>query len=346
MAEIDRLSKYYDFDPETTLGPIAETAEWQNRMSYQELADRYHVADATHRVNLNGKLVEYLHLRGEKPDNDSVRLLFAPFGNSALNENIVMRSMRLLASDNPAHLIVASGPAHISNKANLLTRSERGLVKSGLLGPVVNPILEVLGSLEPEIGKKVDILGFSSGATLAQAATVESTHRYYNTKHDLEVDRCVWAEPPNVAVRSLMELAKQFQQSGAELKDYIRQSDSRPLNEAIKLARDDIGYIAGLVRPSNLAISSILTRANFGIKTQRLLADWPNIGITTVVSEHSEVSGTATIDNLEEAGGKELIDKIGVMVLKGAHHAAADDIDLHAAMMMEGLSLADKVRAR
>jgi len=144
MADIKRLRKYYDFDPETTLGPIADTAEWQNRMGFRELADHYNVDNAVRRVQSDGKLIEYLHLRGMRPESDSVRVLFAPFGNGTLSQNIVMRSLRLLAADNPEHMFVTAGPAHISNKANLLSHAERRRVRGGDLTPVASPLLRLI----------------------------------------------------------------------------------------------------------------------------------------------------------------------------------------------------------
>jgi len=179
------------------------------------------------------------------------------------------------------------------------------------------------------------MLGYSSGASLAQAAAKIAP------EHGLDVQRSVFAEPPNVATRSLFELMKQFMRSGAQLDSYIDQADSRPLNEATRLARDDIGYMAGLARPSNVAIAHALGLPTYGGLVKELVEQQPGLGITTVVASESKISGFAAFQSIEGAGGAALSRQTGVMILEGAHHAAADDIDLHAAMMLQGLTLAE-----
>lgn len=332
MADINRLRKFYPFDHDLTLEPIAEAAKRQNKLSFIDLADRYDVDNASVRTSVGGKAIEYLHLRQTaEPANDSTYLLFAPMGNGALNQNIIMRALRLYEAARPAHLIVAAGPAHLRNKANLLGRAERKQVARGDLTPTVTPILRELGRLGLN---NIDALGYSLGASMAQAAAIAAPDR------DISVGRGVWAESTNIKKRRLPKLAKDFFGAGYEFKEYVKACDSPPLVEAHELAEDTFNYFLGLARPSNVAIAKALSRPTYGPQLVELLDKRPQLDVTTVIAGDSNISGYAVLGNIPLVQGREIGLNGHLMVLCAATHSAADDIDLHAAMMIEGLSKA------
>lgn len=322
MTTAEKLTQYYPFSEET-LAAVEDTAERQNRYSFRELADQLGIDNAHIRTNIDGKAVEYLHIQPGDPASDAVRVLFSPMGNG-LRENIVMRAMRLAEADNPEHLFVIGSPAHIGNPNNLLTRRERVAVAGGHFEPLSYPILDVLSRRQIQ---RVDALGYSLGATAAQGLVLAASD------YGIETDKAVFAEPANTQERSLFRLLKDFAASGKELDQYVQQSESTPLNEAIDAARDDIRFFAGLARLSNVAIARGLAKNTFDADNDLILNGQPNVQITSVFAEHSTLAKLGKEDDL----------RIGRIMLRGAHHAAGDDIDLHAAIMLQGLELRPKI---
>lgn len=323
MADIERLYQYYPFAQET-MAPIEAAADLQNRWSFQELADFYDIDDSSVRTNVDGKPIEYLHLKQQQPDNDSVRLLFAPMANGALSENIVMRAIRLFGADAPAHLFVSAGPAHAGNPANVLNKHERQQVRQGDMTPLAIPLLREVGRLGL---RQADIYGYSLGASVGQAAARVA----YD--YGVDVSRAVLGEPVTAQTQPLTRLGLAFQSSGAALPHYIEQADSLPLNQATELARNDVGFMLGLARLSNIAIIRGLAKSDYFALQRDALAENEILRVTTAYGTASEMCQPAIIAARGIDG-----ERTNYMPLRGMQHAGGDDIDLHAAIMLEGLA--------
>lgn len=327
----EQLQTYYPFDSEV-VGRIQDTAEWQNGLSFRKLADLYELDDATKRSRTKLQSLEYVELNPQAaPDSDDVHVLFAPMGNAATSDNIVMRALRMVEVTRPQKLIIAAGPAHINNPNNTIAPHDYHRVWAGDFVPVLKPLLRELAGIA--VDQSVSYFGYSNGAALAGAALASSAN------HDISASHAVLAEPANVSHRSMLSLGRDFLASGKYLDDYIRESRSIPLYEATARADQLAAYVLGLARPGNLAIAHGLSRGGYSKKLDALLANHPDAQVTTVAGMLSELSEPATLLTSQLELATTHPGRSHLILLNNIHHAGGDNIDLHAAIMFQGLRL-------
>lgn len=331
MTTAERLQNFYDFDGDL-LDRLEQVASDQNTRTFDELADQYDLANSIRRSThtQSGKLLEYLQLTPPGDyDERHTRVLYTPMA-TPIDQSVAMRSIRLFAADPTAKLTVFGNPAALGRKGNSLPLYQIETVFRGNLLPVIrNSAAELAG----ERHATVDVLGYSAGADEGAEAAKEM--RVYG----LRCMRGVWTEPVSSAQPGIMSLGKRFFKSGEALDGYVAAADSEPLLEARR--RADTGmprYIGGLLRPSNIAIAKALSRSHFAVRAKDALAVQPQLRALIAWGSASEITDnqcmSETVRDLERDFGPE---RVGHMVLRGMHHAGGDDIDLHAAIMLQGL---------
>lgn len=100
---------------------------------------------------------------------------------------------------------------------------------------------------------------------------------------------------------------------------------------------------AGLFRASNAAIGNALAHDGFATRVRDALSTHPELKVTVAWGTVSELVPNDTVEdaldslrNLDPQIGS----RVSRMALEGMHHAGADDIDLHVAMVSQGLKQA------
>ncbi|MDB5169804.1 MAG: hypothetical protein JWN82_200 [Candidatus Saccharibacteria bacterium] len=332
MSTAERLQAYYNFD-EDVLAAVEDAAERQNRQSYTELADAYGLADGpllsrplpdTHRK------LEYLDLRpAVEYDETHARLLFAPLG-IAVDENMAMRAMRLFGTQPVERLVVVGSPALLGNRNNLLRFSDLPGTAAGNLS---HTVWLALRQLQDDGVRTLDTLGYSYGADRAATAASEAAN------FEIEAERGVWAESPAVANRGL-KLLTDFARSGKVLDDYVNAAQSDPLIEARKIAhKGSARYWAGMARVGNLATAITLARDSFSGRALAALQEQPGMRATVAWGTASEITDNDRMEQIAHDLQTAFPGRVGALALEGMHHAGGDDIDLHAAIMLQGLKV-------
>ena len=333
MRTSDRLQDYYYFDADI-MSAIDDVAERQNRMSFSELANEYGIASGSSSVLPDGasKPIEILTLIPDQDyDEQTARIYHTAFGYP-INDNTALHAMRLFEADSSEQLIVVGNPAMIGTSTGKLTFREAFEVsKDKTLRPAIDPILRYLGQ---QGITTTSHLGYSYGADRA-AATIA-----YSGEYDQSVSKAVLVEPVSVVKRSMKKLAQDFAQSGQAQKQYVEQTGSKPYDEiwaedsAIKFA----AWAGGLVRVSNLAIAHVIAGDGFAQRAGAALDSQPDLRMTVGWGSKSEICPDLTLQKVTNALRAEHgRDRVRSMSLRGMHHAGVDDLDLHAAMMLEGL---------
>lgn len=332
MQTSERLAQYYDFD-DAIVGAISDTAEWQNKLGYNELANHYGIAEGPRRAAAIGMRhsVEYLDFTPVTDYDDThMRLLHTPMG-IPVDPSTIMRAMRLFGSDPTVPLRLVGSPALAGNTANRIPLRDLPAVAHGKLEKAVEPSITIL------IGRanvvSLDTLGYSYGAdAAASSATVAA-------RYGFEVTNGVWIESAAMKQRSIVGLLKDFMNSGSELERYVNQTESQPLYEARTAARNDIGYFLGLARLSNVAITKALAIGSFEQRVDNALSSHPELTVTIGWGTQSELTDaddvSIIIQSQRSKFGRHRVDGLE---LTDMHHAGGDDIDLHAAMMLQGLA--------
>lgn len=337
MAEIARLQQFYPFD-EAVLERVGEAADGQNQHSFARLAKLYDItggpeivpADETH------KAFEVLTLKPEGDyDASEARVLHLPM-SLGIDYNMAMRALRLFGSDPSKQLLMVGNPASVGESNNRLRLADMRRVWSGDLTPIVDPLLAYLSQNGVS---SVEDLGVSYGADKAAASSARAAD------HDIDAVQGVWVESTAVDRRGpgligLARLGIDFVSAGNVLEEYVEAADSPPLIQA--RADADPGmprYILGLGRLSNIAIANSLAHAGFPERARAALKAQDELRGTLVWGTDSELTTDSTMaalgNRLKAEFGSE---RTGSMAMQGMHHNGVDDIDLHAAIMLQALS--------
>lgn len=337
MTTGERLDRYGAFDDDI-VASVADVAAEQNRHGFRELADRYGMADGPQRTqplmnSHSNHTMEYLRFEpAQDYDETKARILYAPMA-IPVDENMTMRALRLFAADPSEQLFVIGSPAHVGNHANRPPITSLPRIAKGDFTPQALPLLAHFRHELPHIDT-VDALGYSYGADVAAAFGALAVNREY----DVQVARGVWAEPASLTRRPVKQLLDDFMRSGEQLDAYVQAADSRPLDEARELADSGLArYIGGLSRLSNLAIVKALAHNGFARRAAESLSKNPDLRATLVWGTASEITDATVAERTAASLSSLYQNRVGGLAIEGMHHAGGDDIDLHAAIMLQGL---------
>ena len=112
-----------------------------------------------------------------------------------------------------------------------------------------------------------------------------------------------------------------------------------PLREALCGSEvSELRYAGGLMRLSNLAILRALSRGDFADRAAQVLHGNPRARATIAWGTKSEFVSEQAMQWLVARLGN----RVGALALTGMHHAGGNDIDLHAAIMLQGLRNANR----
>lgn len=338
MTTETRLRQYKAFDDDI-IERVADVAAEQNTHSFAELADRYSVADGPESIraqHYGSRRFELLHFK-PKGDYDETRArILAPPLALPVDPSLTMRALRLFAADPSEQLFVLGAPTHVGNRSNLPDPCDVTGIWRGDFSPLAMPlIMHLKGHRQRKAINSIDTLGFSYGADLAVGLSETAA------SYGIETQRNVWAEPAGARVRELRKIKADTQvlaQYRTHFDRYVRDADSRPLNEALEESKvSPLRYAAGLARLSNLAILRAISRGEFADRAERALRVNPDSRATIAWGSASEFVEDATMESIVQGLGKATAMRTGKLVLESMHHAGANDIDLHAALMLQGL---------
>lgn len=331
---IERLKNYGLFD-EAIVEQIGRVAADQNSRSFRELADNFGVADGPSQARPFGddRLLEFYKIGNQNPtggDPTRTRVYFAPMATPA-DQNMAVRAFRFYAVDPSIPLMVVGSPAAVGRPANKLSIRGARIVKNGNMAPLVAPTLRYLESTS---NTNCDFIGYSYGADAAAAASVTAKDYGITANHG------VWMEPASVKIRTILELGRAFVRAGQLLEGCVNATGSPVLDEARREA--DVGmmrYVGGMLRLSNIAVAYALAKSSFAERAQTALQSQSNLQTTLVWGNQSELSDDAEMwdiaSHLRSEFGRSRVRSLRV---PGMHHVGGDDIDLHAALVLQSLA--------
>jgi hypothetical protein len=301
----------------------------QDRLSFAELADYYGVGGGPSVVaDKPGKPFEYILFRpAQDYDPTEHRVYHLPMAMHA-DQSMAMRGMRLFGADPTRPLMLVGNPAAAGVSTGRLSPEAARTVWGGDLAPTVAPLVKHLREIGVE---SVDHLGFSYGADKAVVAASQGVLEGLKTSH------AVLMEPASTVDRGLVRLLRDFIPAGGKhLQSAVEASESEPYLEARKLADTGLTrYGLGLLRLSNIAIANALAHDYFESRTESALVCNPDMFASLAWGTASELTPNANMERI----GRELAERnnlrVGTMALSGMHHAGGDDIDLHAAIVLQ-----------
>lgn len=332
-----RLNNYYDFDADI-LHSVDEAASRQNELSFKELAQQYGIENGPEKIlpDSAAKPVEVVTIKPKSDyDETHARVYHASFAYPA-NENTAMHAMRLFEADPREQVVVIGNPAMpFASASKMSFRESFDVVHTGSFRPAVDGLLKYL---EQNRITHTEHVGYSYGAD--KAVTAAQFSELYNQS----AEKAVLIEPASIVKRSIKRLAQAFSASGAEQHRYIVQSASKPYDEIWDQDNllKTVGWMAGMLRVSNIAIAKAMAEGSFGRRTDEAMRANPSLRATIAWGSSSELAPDAdmmrTTNQLRAAHKM----RVSTMRLEGMHHAAVDDIDLNAAIVLQGLRAATR----
>ena len=337
MNTAERLARYCVFD-EAVIDAVSAAALHQNSQSFQALADEQGIGAGPQRVHpyADAQNIELFHIKPKTEyDASLLRVYQAPYGVAA-NKSVAMCALRLFASEPTTQVMVIGSPSALGNSANLLPYRDLSTIRGGDLRQAVRPALFYMQHLGIT---KAEVLGYSYGGD-AGAAMVAAAPDY-----GIAVNDAVLVESAGVTKRFLPSLIKDFLTSGKHLNAYIASTDCKPLFEArnsnvsrVEKTESLLRWAGGLLRPSNRAIMRGISQGTFSDRLDSALSQQPELRTTLIWGSESEIVGTTAARAMVTTLSGNHPGRVVGLEIKGMHHAGGDDIDLHAAMTLQGLN--------
>jgi len=340
MTTEKQLGQYYNFDSDIT-DAVLEAGAMQDAMGLEGVRAHYDL-DNNHDMNVQSENSQFAReeLRlTPKGDYDPavVDVAYLPYAVN-MTPNMVYRFSRLhmaqgLLEDRAPREMRIYGNAGLGhrNATGRLSREDRKLMTGeNTLAPVVDPTLQHLK--RSKIGK-IAILGASQGADVGATAAGRSP------LYGIETEQAVLADSASNIRLSLPTLGISFAKAGNKLQHYVDETNSEPYSQIVSEEKwvGPEGYMTGVFRPTNIAIAKVLSRNGYKDRVRSAMQNNPNMRLADMWAADSEVGDRAVAQAIAETLTQEFgEDRVTGMEINGGH-AIINQLDVHAAMMMQGL---------
>jgi hypothetical protein len=329
--EAKRLAEYYPFDTDV-LETVARVADEQRSTTWGKY--RLALPEVQLYTPDDNKPVQIVDIIPEG-GYDDVQIHYSPMG-CRLDANMLTR-IATFAAALPTTRLIASGNASVpgadGGKAKF---GDIPAIWSGDLRPTVAPTLAYVARyFDSQQVNAITQVGYSFGAD--KAATGSQLAADYN----LAVRQGIYIDPASVVWRGIPRLAYAFHRAGKSSNRYVAAADSEVLNAAKAEADRQgywlAGYVAGLLRPTNFAIAHALSRDGFEGRVRKAFESQPEgIDIDIVWGSRSELAThgliLAVTKRLAADYGQ---DRVRATAIEDQTHAMANDIFLHAAILLQ-----------
>lgn len=320
----NRLKEIYPFDDEV-LNIVNNVAESELNLSWSEYQSKFNVPEVQTFEPTNGKSIQVLDIKPK--DYNSTIIYHAAMGNS-VDPNLIMHVLPFSRALPDRRIIATGNPSRLGNGYGKLSINDAQKVYRGDLRPVVHPILEYINN---EGIDKVSHVGYSYGADKV-LASVQYSHQY-----DHSVSSSIVMEPASVKKRNMLSIAKDFKSTEEYLNKYINETNSKPFLEARKESGGLLGYSLGLLRISNLAITSSLTMDKFQERAESALLNQSESNMSIMWGSESELAIHGLMVEITSSLKEKFGDRVQSICLEGQRHAMCDDIYFYCAIILQGM---------
>ena len=322
----ERLKETGYFSEATITTVLGVAAQQREAPTYQDFFTAvqlptpalFHKDDAT---------VAYIDCPAKSNKAKGVLVVHLPMANP-LDTNQLFQVATIVAA-NPQYRVIAfgnpSGGAFSFAGQNLSAKDRRGIAQGTHKEALVKGELAYLASQHIS---HVSHAGYSYGALKALIET------YY--AHAMTVEKLIVIEPP-AHPRSLIQLANDFLRTDAPLNQYVNRTNTPIFIAARKDAINGNAYKMGLLRPINRAIARLLARTDFIDLLTKAMVRHPAMKVTLAWAEKSELGNDAHFTVSAHHLSLAMPGRFQAFRFIGAHHALANDVHLHAAIIRQAL---------
>lgn len=322
-----RLYATHDFEDEI-VDCVVRAAEHQE-VGYAEFVKRYDVGKP---VRYKPKGLPAIQVLDIKPkgsyDPAQATILHLPMANG-LTRNKIFRATVLHMADPTRRLIVFANPGVVirDHYGKPRTRHLRRIAR-GDLTPIVASSLAYVAA---QGISSVIQCGYSFGADRALAMTAEAAAA------DIKVTKLIVADPASLTPQSLGSLAKSFRASGRGLQQTLQQADSLTLRQSrTHLSEHPFWVTSALLRPTNIAIALALAKGGFESRLAKAMQAQPGMAVHIIWGSESELAQDELMEALVVRYEQLHPGRLSHSRIIGKNHSMADDVAVHAAIMLPG----------
>ncbi len=336
-----QLESYHAFD-EHVIEAVVRSAhdQDQERISFGALTERYGIAGEPDIIPGTDEHYAFQVLRIIPKGHDfseTEARVYWPGMATPIDPNLIVRGLRLAAADPTKQLILTGNPSSLSSPYNKLGATARHEVARGNLSPAVEPVLRYLNKLGIT---EVEHIGYSLGADKAAAASTRASD------FDICVRNGVFIESITTERRSLLSLAIRFAKTTSTLEANVKASNSDVLLEARQLSNQGfIRYALGYFDPTNVAIVRCLTGQGIVQRIMDALRLQSELRAVIAWGTASELTPHVVIQRVaRELEHSEFGQRVSTLVIEGMGHNSCENINLHAAIVLQGIRQAEQLR--
>ena len=324
---LERLQALYPFSKKTTEWVATRAAKQQTLKTYEALFAYVGVPDPALHIAKNGDGVPYIDIPAKAKHQKGVLVVHVSIGNP-LDPNQLYQTAAI-ADINPEYRVIAFGnpsgkPYHVAEQ-KLSFKKWFSIAFTKNVRPLVHAELDYLAS--QNIIETTQI-GFSYGALKAAIESCEQPAG--SVKQIIIVD-------PASHPRNPIRLVRDFMRTYTPLGEYINRVESKTFHEARGDSARMRDYAKTYLRPVNMAIGILLSKASIITWLQRAIGRNPDVRITVAWGTQSELSNDAQLRADLQEVAKTKKQTIQTMPIQNQKHAFANDIYLHAAIIREAL---------
>lgn len=305
-------------------------------MTYGEFKERYKVTPLQRYKPVGLPAIQVLDLKPQAAyDTSKAVVLHLPMANG-LTRNKIFRAVVLHLADPSQRLIVFANPG-------VPLRDGSGKPRLRHLPKVARGDLEpiTVGSLAYLKAQGISSIvqyGYSFGADRALAMAAMAS------VYDIKVSKLVAADPASIKRRSFLQLLRDFNAGGKSLKKTLQSVDSKLLRDSRpRSSEHPYVVMAALLRPTNLAIARALSKGGFESRLQAALRAQPDMRVQLVWGSKSELSDDDIMQALAEEHVQLHPKRMAYIRIVGQNHSMADDVALHAAIMLQASRNLDRL---
>jgi pimeloyl-ACP methyl ester carboxylesterase len=321
-----RLQRYFPFSPHVIVTIASYAAQQAQFKTYKEFFRSQGVSvDTTLYSTTRHGSVSVVDVAPNGSEKGTI-VVHLPMGNP-LDPNQLYQ-VATIAGTNPGYRVIGfgnpTGKPYYFKDQNLTFLQRWRIASLKSLRPLVEAELAYLDSQKVRGAVHV---GFSYGAV---KALIESTHSEKGTVKGLVMIELL-SHP-----RSLKRLLNNFKATLGPMNDYVNKTGLETYKEARRHAIEGKQINRGLARPISIAIAFMLSRINTGALLKSFMTKNPTVPVTVAWGSNSELVNDARMvamtTELQKAGAP-----LQAIRLPGLHHALANDVHLHAAIIRQAL---------
>ncbi len=329
---------HYEIFSQEIIDRLDNVAERLENLTYNQATRKFNISESSITTHLHdGYYPAQLFDVIPKDDYDSTLVIQAEF-SSNIDPNTIMHLIPLIGSLPTTRIIAFGRPSWSNRPNNFLYPQQRQNVSQGIFKDLAIPTLSYLKYNPREPIEKAIHAGFSLGGDIVPEIPIHA-HTF-----DHSVDAIISADGVTGTQRRFAKLVLDFMSVELNAAKYTKEVSTPSFKDARRIAKSDRDFYPTVVLPSSIAIAKGLALGGMEQRLDKALSYNSSKHMKAVIfnCELSELADRKTMDRIRSSlANKHGSDRVLGLALNGLHHAVNDQIYANAAIILQGMELAN-----